>query len=260
MAALGSIVSGSADAPQPPAALKPVLPLSPSPSPSSQPVINIPPDEDPLLRYLTASIQQHGHRQSAARVTARTLLHLHAFTRAPPLPILREAIFKAAPAVRCMNFRIGAKAVVKPVALGEKQRIRTAVTWILKSIEKPKGVQTLEERLARELIGIIQGTSSVLQKKEEVHKLAMANRQVSSLVLYARGPLTFVLGVMHVVDDGRTLYDLCLQCFVHDVVPPQGPHQRGHNLLCVERQVFVDGGRIWCSIRTFTSGITISSD
>lgn len=77
-----------------------------------------------------------------------------------------------------MNFRIGAKAVVKPVALGEKQRIWYAVKWILDTVTRKatSNGKTLEERLAREMIAIIQGTSEVLKKKEGVHRQAMANR------------------------------------------------------------------------------------
>lgn len=65
--------------------------------------------------------------------------------------------------------------MIKPVALGEKERTRYAVEWILKA-SKSKSGQTLEERLAREMISVIQGNSEALKKKEEVHKQAMANR------------------------------------------------------------------------------------
>ena len=147
----------------------------------------IPPAEDPLLQYLTATVQKHGHRAKAARITSRTLLHLHAFTRSPPLPVLREAILTASPAVRSMIHRQGAKNVAKPVALGEKQRTRFALQWILDASKKRTG-RTIEERLARELIAVIQGTSEALKKKEEVHRFAMVNR--SAICLSRWFPIT----------------------------------------------------------------------
>jgi small subunit ribosomal protein S7 len=76
-----------------------------------------------------------------------------------------------------MMHRHGAKNVAKPVALGEKQRTRFALEWILEASKQRSG-QTVEERLARELIAIVQGTSDALKKKEEVHKFAMVNRCV----------------------------------------------------------------------------------
>lgn len=159
---------------------------TPKPTPSSSSsavptIMNIPPAEDPLLHYFTSKILQHGNRAKASRIMSRTLLHIHAFTRAPPLPILQQAVFDAAPAVRTLMHRQGGKTIPKPIALGEKQRTRFAVFAILKAIEKKPGA--LEWRLARELIAIVQGTSEVLKKKEEIHRFAMVNRCVSFLGL-----------------------------------------------------------------------------
>lgn len=77
-----------------------------------------------------------------------------------------------------MMHRHGAKNVAKPVALGEKQRTRFALEWILEQSKHRSG-QTFEERLARELIAIVQGESDVLEKKKKVHQFAMVNRFVT---------------------------------------------------------------------------------
>ena len=145
------------------------------------PVLNIPPAEDPLLHYLTSSIMKHGRRSKAARITSRTLLHLHSFTRSEPLPLLREAILATSPAVKCLTHRHGAKNVHKPVALGEKQRTRFAVQWILEASDSKPG-KTLEERLAREVIAVLEGNSKALAKRMELHRFAMVNRYVSTPV------------------------------------------------------------------------------
>ena len=152
--------------------------ITTSTRPSSPPILDIPPAEDPLLRYLTSSLTQHGHRARAARIVSQTLMHLHAWTRAPPLPILRQAILDAAPAVRTLNHRQGGKTIYKPVALGEKQRTRKAVQAILTQVEKKQG--RLPEKLAREIMGILRGDkdNAVLRKKDEMHRHAMVNRCV----------------------------------------------------------------------------------
>ena len=104
------------------------------------------------------------------------LLHIHAFTRAPPLPIVRQAILNAAPAVRTLMHKHAGKVVGKPIALSEKQRTRFAVKAILDVISKKPG--RLDEKLAREMIGIVQGSSEVLKKKQDIHQVAMVNRYV----------------------------------------------------------------------------------
>lgn len=104
-------------------------------------------------------------------------MHIHGYTRAQPLPILREAIIAASPAVRVVMHKRGAKSIPKPMALNEKQRIRYGVEWILNASEKKAG-KSLEVRLAKEMVAVVQGTSEALKKKEEVHRFAMLNRCV----------------------------------------------------------------------------------
>jgi hypothetical protein len=105
------------------------------------------------------------------------LLHIHALTRAPPLPIVRQAILDAAPAVRTLMHKHGGKVIGKPVALSEKQRTRYAIQAILAEIASHQG--TLEEKLAKEMIAVLRGTSNVVRKKlEQIHQVAMVNRYV----------------------------------------------------------------------------------
>jgi len=163
------------------------------------PMLNIPPAEDPLLHYLTSSIMKHGRRSKAARITSRTLLHLHSFTRSEPLPLLREAILSASPAVKCLAHRHGSKNVHKPVALGEKQRTRFAVQWILEASNSKPG-KTLEERLAREVIAVLEGNSKALAKKMELHRFAMVNRYAPTPP-HPSSALNILLGVMYLALD-----------------------------------------------------------
>ncbi|CAL1708617.1 unnamed protein product [Somion occarium] len=148
--------------------------LPPQPSAETH-FSDLPPAEDPLLLYLTNRIMRHGEKQKAQRRVSRIMLHLHAFTRSPPLPLLRRAIEIAAPAVRNISSRNGSKVVIKPVALQEKRRIMYAVKWILEASKHQRG-QTIEEKVARELIACLNGDGGALKKKEEVHKTAVQNR------------------------------------------------------------------------------------
>jgi len=102
-------------------------------------------------------------------------MHIHGYTRAEPLKILREAVLAASPAVRVAMHKKGAKNIAMPMALSEKQRTRFGVEWILQASKKKAG-KSLEIRLAKEMVAVIQGTSEALKKKEEVQSFAMVNR------------------------------------------------------------------------------------
>jgi len=135
----------------------------------------IPPADDPLLHYLTSALMKDGHRSRAARLVSRTLLHIHTSTRAPPMPIVREAILTASPAVKLGSHRYGTKTLQVPYALTEKQRVHAGVKAILAASQSRPG-KSVDIRLARELIGVLQGESNATVEKGRLHKLAMVNR------------------------------------------------------------------------------------
>jgi small subunit ribosomal protein S7 len=142
---------------------------------------HIPPPNHPMLDLLTNHCMRHGKRAKAQRVVTDALLHIHAMTRCPPMPIVEQAILAAAPTVRCKKQKHnGGKTVYLPMALSERQRTSLGMRWIVETIEK-KGTpgKTMAERLARELIACVKGTSPVIRLKEEMHKTAMVNRYVS---------------------------------------------------------------------------------
>lgn len=173
------------DAPDASPDIRPVYISSFSPSTKSKTsqFMNIPPAEDPLLHFMASFIMKRGKRARASRIVSRTLLHIHAYTKAPALPIVRHAIFSLAPAVRTMNHKWSTKMVHKPVPLTEKQSVWRALDWLLKACEHRRTGDTLEERLAREIIDIVQNpqTNSTLALRAKAHEHAMINRYVNFL-------------------------------------------------------------------------------
>ncbi len=143
----------------------------------------IPPRNDPLLEYIANHIMRSGHKHRAQRIVANTLAEIHRLTGANPLPILRSAILRASPSVRVASMKKGAKTRLVPVPLADKQRTFYAVKWMLKQSDN-RGEQKMEQRLAKEIIAIIEGSSRVLNQKTEVHKVALANRCDSPFMTY----------------------------------------------------------------------------
>jgi len=89
--------------------------------------------------------------------------------------LVRHAALAAAPAVRLKSHKRGSKNVQMPVALSEKQRIRAGLKAMLKSSEGKQG-KTVQERMAREVVGVVRGASGALEQKAVVHRVAMVNR------------------------------------------------------------------------------------
>ena len=169
--------------------------------------IKIGPDNDPLLTYFASHLMRDGHRHKAIRVVANTLNTIHSLTRSAPLPIFQSAIERASPDVKVVSEKRRNKNVMTPHPLGAKQRTGQAIRWIIKASESRKNVK-LEQRLAREIIAIIDGSSEVWKLQEQQHLLAMSNRFVIIILSFVFVSLMFVVATGRMPQYGydRRLY------------------------------------------------------
>lgn len=156
-------------------------PSSPSPAQPAKGPMFIPPAEDPLLGMFTNVIMRHGKRQRAAKIVTDTLSYLHRITLSPPLPLLREAVRLASPAVKVVSLKRHAKNVPCPRPLTDRQSTKQAIRWILDQSSSEKRPElNISRRIAKEVISILRpgSESEVLKKKLQLHKLAAVNRCV----------------------------------------------------------------------------------
>ncbi|KAH7135587.1 ribosomal protein S7 domain-containing protein [Dendryphion nanum] len=104
-----------------------------------------------------------------------------------PILYLTLAVDSIAPLMR-IRLQKGAAgggvALQIPVPLGKRQRRRTAIDWILSAASKKKGTGGFAQRVATELISVVEGKSAVWDRRNAVHKLGMSAR--SNLVLPKR--------------------------------------------------------------------------
>jgi small subunit ribosomal protein S7 len=94
-----------------------------------------------------------------------------------PVLYLTLAIDSIAPLLRIRSQKGaagGGTALQIPVPLGQRQRRRTAITWILDAASKKKsrgsGKNQFAQRVAEELISVVEGRSAVWDKRNMIHK------------------------------------------------------------------------------------------
>jgi ribosomal protein S7 len=76
--------------------------------------------------------------------------------------------------------KTGCEGVSKAKALTERQRIGKGIEWILETCRYRPGI-AFPERLAQEILGVLEDDSQALRKKKEQHELATINRFVVDL-------------------------------------------------------------------------------
>lgn len=173
--------------------LSPKEDLDTAPTPGITPVDlsnmhhHIPPASSPLLQFMTTIVMKHGEYAKAAKTVSQMLLHIYSLTRSPPMPIVEKAVEIASPVVRSRKMKQGGgKTGYVPQALNERQRTSRGIKWIRdESGKKGKPGKTYAERLARQIIAIVNGHEATNAFKVDIHRLAMVNRyEVSILRTY----------------------------------------------------------------------------
>ncbi|EIM22334.1 ribosomal protein S7 [Wallemia mellicola CBS 633.66] len=137
----------------------------------------IPPSSDPLLGYLTNLIMKDGKKARAQSHLKKTLTEIKTLTAntTEPVSLVRNAITMAAPSFRLSSSKKNNKVLHTPLALTERQRIRLAFQALIKASDK-RNEKFLHQRLAREVLAILEQQSDVLKRKEEIHKAGAINR------------------------------------------------------------------------------------
>lgn len=92
-----------------------------------------------------------------------------------PVEIFDAALKAAAPAMEVRSRRVGGANYQVPVEVRIERRTYLAMTWILNAARAGKG-RPMADRLAEELILASKGEGEAVKKRENVHKMAEANK------------------------------------------------------------------------------------
>ena len=114
------------------------------------------------------------------RGTAQTIIY-HAFakieekTGKPAIDVFATAINNIMPEVELKVRRIGAANYQVPVEVSPERKQTLGLRWLV-SYARLRGEKTMEDKLANEIIDAANGTGASIKKKQDVHKMAEANK------------------------------------------------------------------------------------
>ncbi|KAG0339642.1 hypothetical protein BG004_006729 [Podila humilis] len=137
--------------------------------------------DNPILSQLVNTIMKDGKKARAQRFVADALLEIRSRTQSDPYHVILDALELASPILKLTATKKGSKVLQVPTPMTERQRRRRAIVWILEASDKRKGEKLFKDRLASEFLAVINGNSGALAKKNQQHKMALANRANASL-------------------------------------------------------------------------------
>lgn len=136
---------------------------------------NLPTKSDEILESFINHLQRDGKKSLATTQVLGMMKYLSIALNSDPLPALTHAIELASPMVKIQTRKQGAKNTPVPTPLTTRQMRRKAIVGIINASKK-RNDREIERRLAKEVLGILEGNSETLRKKEEVHRDAVRNR------------------------------------------------------------------------------------
>jgi small subunit ribosomal protein S7 len=97
-----------------------------------------------------------------------------------PVDLLMGAMENARPKLEVKSRRVGGATYQVPVEISFERQESLALRWIVDAANGRKGIP-MREAIASEIIDAYNNTGSVVKKKEEMHKMAQANRAFAHL-------------------------------------------------------------------------------
>ncbi len=92
-----------------------------------------------------------------------------------PLEILQRAVDNAKPRLEVKPRRVGGATYQVPVEVPNDRQLALAMRWLVDFADARKG-QAMKEALAAEILEAFQGQGNAIRKRDEVHKMAQANK------------------------------------------------------------------------------------
>ena len=135
---------------------------------------------DPVYNSLSVSkftnmIMLDGKKRVAEKILYSALEILAKNSKEDPITMMDKALQNVSPSVEVKSRRVGGSNYQVPVEVNTKRKQSLAMRWILEAADK-RNEKTMKNKLAAELLDAYDNKGSAVKKREDVHKVAEANK------------------------------------------------------------------------------------
>ncbi|MGH8600852.1 MAG: 30S ribosomal protein S7 [Burkholderiales bacterium] len=119
-----------------------------------------------------------GKKSVAERIIYGALDQIKSKTSKDPLEVFLQAVNNVKPVVEVKSRRVGGANYQVPVEVRPTRRAALAMRW-LRDAARGRSEKSMGARLAGELAEAAEGRGGAMKKREEVHRMAEANKAFS---------------------------------------------------------------------------------
>ena len=123
-------------------------------------------------------IMVSGKKSVAERIIYGAFKQIEEKTGKSPLEVFSTAVGNVKPVVEVKSRRVGGANYQVPIEVRPSRRTALAMRWLRESASK-RSEKSMPARLANELLDAAEGRGGAMKKRDEVHRMAEANRAFS---------------------------------------------------------------------------------
>ena len=120
-------------------------------------------------------IMLKGKKSTAERIVYGAMELAAQQADADPVEVLTKAIDSSTPLIRVKPRRVGGATYQVPMEVDKRVGRALAMRWLILAARARTG-KSMQEKLAAELTDAIQGRGSAVRRREEIHRMAEANK------------------------------------------------------------------------------------
>ena len=128
-----------------------------------------------LVTKFINGMMWEGKKSTAEAIFYSAMEKIAEKTGEEPLKVFKKAVETVAPTVEVKSRRIGGATYQVPLEVNRDRRYALAIRWIV-SNARNRSEKTMKDRLVGELLDSTQGRGGAVKKKDDVHRMAEANK------------------------------------------------------------------------------------
>jgi len=130
---------------------------------------------DIIVAKFINQVMTNGKKTVAQKIVYDSFDIIKEQTKKDPLEVFKLAIQNVSPALEVKPKRVGGATYQVPMEVRGNRKLSLAMKWIIASSRNKKG-KAMKFKLAEELIDASENKGNSVKKKENIHKMAEANR------------------------------------------------------------------------------------
>ncbi len=128
-----------------------------------------------LITQFVSSLFRKGKKSVGEKIFYMALDLISERSGKEGVEVFEQAVESVKPIVQVKSRRVGGQTYQVPVEVRQDERLSLSISWIIQ-FARDRNEKTMDQRLAGELQDAANGQGRSIQRREETHRMAEANR------------------------------------------------------------------------------------